>query len=303
MNRQIKLIIAVAVVVGLAALMYFNLKDWHDSRVEQAVDAERQIWERKTTHLEKEVNALSEELTNSEKTAVSEEKVAEALGPVTTAESSAAKQLTLQDLEGKILNFFKYLDRQPYVASRNLEGGTYGVYRKAIDLLTQHKPVLTGETEDLYRLTKNMAYFYRILGKDTVHLAVDVLANEVEILEPVMNTFYTWYTFEPSAASTLSGRPSQPVQYRYAAYFLNTLAGRSYLLRRDSRIRILSTYYCILVLDRSNDGQINYLGIDIRPHIRSAYRDIQDHRRLADRRAYLKALDQLAIKYGMADGS
>jgi hypothetical protein len=35
--------------------------------------------------------------------------------------------------------------------------------------------------------------------------------------------------------------------YEYASY-LNTLGGRSYLMRRDSKVRLLTTYYCILVL-------------------------------------------------------
>ena len=303
MNRQFKIIIGVAILVGLVALIYLNLVRWRDASVEEAVEVERQIWERKTADLEQEVTTLEQELTQTEGTAISEEKVAEALGPTAVDQSTVEKAPTRQDIEAKILKFFKYLDRQPYVASRKLEGGTYRVYHESVDLLAQNKPVLTGETEDLYRLTKNMAYFYRTLGKDVVGLAADVLAYEADILEPVMNTFYVWYTLDDSNESTLKGLPSQSVQYRYAAYFLNTLAGRSYLLRRDSRIRILTTYYGILIVDRANDLQLNSQGIDIRPHIRRSYREILDHRRLVNRRDYLKELDRLARKYKMAGGS
>jgi hypothetical protein len=55
----------------------------------------------------------------------------------------------------------------------------------------------------------------------------------------------------------------------------------------------------VLILDRSNDEKRNSLGIDIRPHIKSSYRDIRDLRGLKYRRSYLNNLDRLARKYKM----
>ena len=68
--------------------------------------------------------------------------------------------------------------------------------------------------------------------------------------------------------------------YAYASYLVDTFGGRSYLLRRDSRTRLLTTYYCILVLDRANDQKMNPNGVDIRPLIASTANDIRSQKGL-----------------------
>ena len=45
--------------------------------------------------------------------------------------------------------------------------------------------------------------------------------------------------------------------YPYAVFFLNTLGGSSYLIRRDSRVRMLTQYYSILILDQANKQRLN----------------------------------------------
>jgi hypothetical protein len=85
--------------------------------------------------------------------------------------------------------------------------------------------------------------------------------------------------------------------YANASFLVDTFGGRSYLLRRDSRIRLLSTYYCILVLDRANDQKMNPNGIDIRPLIAATAKDIRSHTGLAYQKQYLAELERLARKY------
>ena len=46
-------------------------------------------------------------------------------------------------------------------------------------------------------------------------------------------------------------------------FFLNTLGGRSYMLRRESKLRMLVSYYAILIVDRANDEKFNRYGIDV----------------------------------------
>jgi hypothetical protein len=85
--------------------------------------------------------------------------------------------------------------------------------------------------------------------------------------------------------------------YEYASYLLDTFGGRSYLLRRDSRTRLLTMYYCILVVDRANDQQMNPNGIDLRPLIAATARDVRSHTGLAYQKQYLTELERLARKY------
>ena len=223
-------------------------------------------------------------LTPSSKTTPSGEKAA----------SSTTVPKAGPSVEEQIAAFFRYLDSRTYLKERHLEEGSYAQFRQAVVLLGQNPPVLTGETDDLYRLLANFAHLYRVLGKQRLAVAQDVLSNESEIMESVMRTFFQWFTLE---TSRLPGRPSDSVQYQYAAYLLHTIGGRGYMGRRESRLRTLTYYYCVRIVDRANDRKLNSIGIDIRPYILSATQEIRDQRRLTFRRTYLDELNRLALKY------
>jgi hypothetical protein len=165
--------------------------------------------------------------------------------------------------------------------------------------MSANPPSITDETVSLYNLYRNMAHFFRILGKKRVNLVRDVLQNEGEILESAMQTFYSWTTYEAGDIS-LTGQPSLQTMYAYSGFFLNTLAGRSYLLRRDSKIRILTTYYSVLILDKANDEKFNSAGIDIRPHIEFLLNDFEGQIGLIYHKQYVSELQKLAEKYNMS---
>jgi hypothetical protein len=95
----------------------------------------------------------------------------------------------------------------------------------------------------------------------------------------------------------IKGYPPLNVMYEYAGFFLNTLAGKSYLLRRDSKVRILTIYYSILILDKANDETLNRHGIDIRPYIDFLFYDVINQRGLVYRKQYLAELIGLKEKY------
>jgi hypothetical protein len=88
-----------------------------------------------------------------------------------------------------------------------------------------------------------------------------------------------------------------PGLYLYAGFFLNTLGGQSYLLRRDPHIRVLLRYYSVLVLDRANNEGVNIYGIDIRYHLNSVIEEMDAAGNLADSQAYISNLLQLQEKY------
>ena len=108
---------------------------------------------------------------------------------------------------------------------------------------------------------------------------------------------FDWSLPEESPPEGIEGRPSLGTLYEYAGFFLNSVGGRSYLLRRDSRVRILTTYYCVLIVDRANQEEANRHGIDIRPHIDSVAEEIGNHRGLVFQKEYLDALAGLQEKY------
>ena len=62
-------------------------------------------------------------------------------------------------------------------------------------------------------------------------------------------------------------------------------------------MRILTSYYCFLILDKANDETLNKYGIDIRPHIDFLSQDMGNQKGLAYKRQYLEKLTSLKKKY------
>jgi hypothetical protein len=295
MERVVKVGIVV-VIVGIAAYFGYNLfSSWHKESIETAKQNERVEWEKRTKELMEKVTGLEEELASIKGESIPEQKLKEVFGPETSA-TQKEKTPSFEEIELRIKAFFTYLDEQDYVQAYKLKGGTYKQFQQILNKLSENPPTITDETASLYNLYRNMAHFFRVLGKKRVNLIKDILKNEGEILESAMQTFYLWATYKTGDKGK-TGQPSLKTMYTYTGFFLNTLAGRSYLLRRDSKIRILTTYYSVLILDKANDEQLNPIGIDIRPHIEFLLNDLQTQIGLINQKQYLSELEQLADKY------
>jgi hypothetical protein len=298
MDRVAKIGIII-VIIGVAAYFGYNLfSSWHRESLENAKQQERVEWEKRTRELMEKVTGLEEELASIKGESVPQQKLKEVFGPQPSV-SKEEKTLSFEEIEQQIKAFFAYLDEQDYVKAYNLPGGTYKQFQLAIQKLSENPPNTTSETVSLYNLYRNMAHFYRVLGKKPVNLIKDILQNEGEIIESAMQTFYVWATYE-NGNKAASGQPSLKTMYEYSGFFLNTLAGRSYLLRRDSKIRILTTYYAVLILDKANNEQLNSGGLDIRPHIKALLNDFQTQVGLMYQKQYLSELEKLADKYKLS---
>ncbi|MBW2469846.1 MAG: hypothetical protein JRE88_15905 [Deltaproteobacteria bacterium] len=298
MDKAIKVGLVVAI-IAIAAYFGYNLfSSWHKESIEAAKRNERVAWEKRTKELMEKVTGLEEEMASIKGETIPEGKLKEVFG----SDSAAVKEeepLAFEEIEQQIKAFFTYLDEQDYVRAYGFKDGTYGQFQVVLKQMSANLPSITDETSSLYNLYRNMAHFFRILGKKRVNLVRDVLQNEGEILESAMQTFYRWTTYEAGDIS-VSGQPSLQTMYAYAGFFLNTLAGRSYLLRRDSKIRILTTYYSVLILDKANDEKFNSAGIDIRPHIEFLLNDFEGQMGLIYHKQYVSELQKLAGKYDMS---
>ena len=305
MDRSAKIVVTLVIVAVCGFFLFSKISGWHRSKVDNAVKEEQQTWQGKTDKLKQEVTELKEELTEVKGQQVPEEKLAKVFGENDREEPQAekekqipAKQLSdFAETERQIAAFFTYLDKRPYVQSLNLAGGSYLQYQIAIEKLSSKPPIIAGEMDSLYNMVRNVAHFYRVMGKKRVLLARNVLQNESEVMESVMETFYKWYTQSDEGQYTLKGRPSLTAMYEYAGYILNTLGGRSYLLRRSPGVRALTTYYCVLILDRANDEELNSKGIDIRPYIKSSLLEIKNQIGLIHQKKYITRLSELSLKY------
>ncbi len=306
MDKPAKIVVALVIIAVSGFFIFSKISGWHKSKLEKAVQKEQETWQGKTNKLEQEVSELKQELTDVKGQSVPEEKLAEVFGQEKKeadgpAEATAAPAEELSDFEKteqQITAFFAYLDNRPYVKALDLPGGSYLQYQIAIEKLSAKPPIIVGEMDSLYNMVRNVAHFYRVMGKKRVLLSRQILVNESEVIESVMKTFYQWCTMDDGGQATLKGRPTPAAMYEYAGYLLNTLGGRSYLLRRSPQVRALTTYYCVLILDRANDQELNSKGIDIRPYIRSSLLEMKNLIGLIHQREYITRLSELSLKYG-----
>lgn len=305
-ERTLKVLLVVAILAVAGYFIYNLMSGWYRDTLDTAKTEERQEWQQRTEGLVNKVSDLEEKVDELKGDTVPEEKLAEVFGdapkkpaasPKESAPPPAASKIAPEEIERQILAFFAYLDDQAYVKAYELEGGSYHQYSLAVDQLSKNLPRIAGEQESLYTMVRNVAHFYRTLGKKRVSMVKEVLSRENEIMESVMRMFFLWYSLDYGDTEKIKGRPKLATLYQYAGYFLNTLGGRSYLMRRDPKVRNLAYYYCVLILDRANEAQVNSDGIDIRPHIKSVHTNIANQIGFIYQKQYLAELERLVAKY------
>ena len=267
------LIITLIIVLGLAAYVY-----WSRGRDE---------------------SRLIKETAEKEKTAVSAGPAVQVPPEVKTPAAGltpAAADVCRESRE-KLQGLFAYLDRQDYVASRQLKGGTSEHFRGLLDRLLKTPPFVLRETDSLVQVVQNRAHFFRVLGKKDTLLLRDILLKEGDILESSFAILYQAMTLqEKCKADGPALRLPLPDVYPYAMFFLNTLGGTAYLMRRDSRVRMLTQYYCILILDQANQQGLNKLGFDIRPPLDILMRDLKEAVNLTRKEEYIETLKNIRAK-------
>ncbi|MBE0558991.1 MAG: hypothetical protein IH628_17320, partial [Proteobacteria bacterium] len=235
------------------------------------------------------------------------EKTAEILGPAVSVppgeqapdagRTPAAADVCKESRE-KLQGLFAYLDRQEYVASQQLAGGAGEHFKALLVRLLERPPFAQRETDDLVQVLQNKAHFYRVLGKKNTLLLRDIIRKEGDMMESSFAILYQAMAVqEKCTADGPALRAPLKEVYPYAVFFLNTLGGSSYLIRRDSRVRMLTQYYSILILDQANQRRLNKLGLDIRPPLEALIGDLKGTANLTRKEEYIETLKSIRARY------
>lgn len=299
-DKVIKYSVLVLIICVAAYFGYRLISGHYQKKIEAAKSQERSALQEQNEALKKELTNLEEELNQLKGQESPKGRIEEVFGNKSSLLSLEARNLTFKEIELLVMSFFTYLDERGYIEKNKLTGSIYSQYETVENDLCASVPIGSGETESLYFLFQNATHFYRVLGKERLSLIKDIITDEFDIIEFAMKTFYMWYTYENDGGIRMKGQPSPKVMYDYAEFFLNSLGGKNYLLRRDSNIRILTSFYSVLIIDTANDKNLNSNGLDIRPYIKSTYDDITDYMGLFDKREYLNVLENLKIKYNVS---
>jgi len=289
----------IGAVIAIAGYLAYNIiTDRHRESVDTVLEHKAEKQQRTIAELEEKVATLQEELDDTEDTAIPKEKIAQTFGEKKTEVSlPAAQALSCEELHRRLISFFKYLDEKNYIQPYGLNESAQEFFQKTVIRLTENEPQITGEMQEMPILMKNMAYFYRVLGRKRLEIIRDVVNNEADVIESVMTTLNQYYQLDTECKKMPVHLPSLETTYNYALFFLNTLAGKNYLLRRNSKMRIITSCYCLLIIDRANEKGLNRYGFDIRPQITMLLGDISDHKRLVYKAHYLEELNRLQEKY------
>ena len=206
-------------------------------------------------------------------------------------------QQKCDQLSEKLLPFFNNLDSEPYIKEFQLNQPILQYFNELTTKLLANPPVVTRESDDLYTILTNMAHFFRIIGPRNILLLKGILDRERDKIEDVAAELYEWTIVGRCTGDTFKMNAPLDQVYEYAGFFLNTMGGRSYLFRRDSRSRLLVNYYAILIVDRANKENMNRHGLDIREIIPRLIEEIEATNQLIYKEDYIDRLLDLQEKY------
>jgi hypothetical protein len=293
MDKTVKVLIVLFALIGLGLLGYHFIHQWHAKTLDQAVNQERRHANEKIAQLEARINRLTEELGGQQQSQPSKSEMVNAFGAAKPMEPLTSEEVDCKQVTGQVVAFFQYLDSKAYLIWPGINSRAEDLFDQISRQLTAKPPVNVGEMDDIYSLVHNITHFYTTLGKDRVELIKEILKSESDVLEPAMAVMFAWVT----ACNANTKQLDLNTLYQYAHFFLNTLGGRSYLLRREAKLRILVNYYSLLVIDMANDAKLNAYGLDIRPHLDYVFYDINNQKGLTYRPRYLSRLRALQNKY------
>jgi len=303
MNSIVKVIVGTFVIIGVAFLSYQIVSQWHKKEMSVALINQQEEHQSTIEQLEKQIAELKKNLDEFEKKqaesqpAPPTEALEKIFGQENKVTALSIENADCTKLYQQTKAFFAYIDKQGYLAEGEFSIPFRAFFQESMKLLAEAPPTLVAEMDDIFLLAKNVSHLYRTLGSKRLKVLKNIIEHESDVLEPTMAVLYGWFITCRKNDPVPEELPHLKTMYQYASFFLTTLGGRSYLLRRDSTLRILINYYSILILDLANDEKMNSVGIDIRNHIDLLFIDLSNQKGLVYRDGYLNELEALKIKY------
>ena len=293
MEKTVKALVIIFVIVGIGLFGYHLFSQWHKTKIHQATEAERLKLYAQIAQLETEISRLTKALASQQQPQPSAAEIENVFGVSKPIAPPSSNDVDCRLIDKQVTAFFHYLDSKAYLIWPGIDMRAEALFKQVSKKLSAKPPVNVGELENLFNLLHNVTHLYRTLGKSDLDLLKEIFKSESAVLEPAMAVLFAWCT----TCSNSADRPDLNTLYQYAHFFLNTLGGRSYLLRRDAKLRLLVTYYSLLVIDMANDAKLNAYGLDIRPHLDYVFYDINNQKGLMYHQRYVSQLRALQNKY------
>lgn len=216
-------------------------------------------------------------------------------------EKDAAKTSPAEDTctrtEKDLMEFFSYLNGKDYIKHLSPDVKVESRFKKILNRLAAQPPVPAGEGIDPRMIIRNVYHFFRVLDRKDLRLIQALILHEADSMEVDLKMLYNWLTLSDSCPDPGGIRPPMRIFYRYAGFFLNTIGGRAYLFRRPSTLRLLVSYYSILIVHKADKMGKNTYGIDIFPYIAPLIDEINHYSDLQFGSDYLDQLHDIESYY------
>jgi len=291
-NRGLLLLI-IALIAGGLTVFYFRYCGKESERQLSLQEAE------KREAKDPEERSQEAEGTNAERPAMQtpQEKLEEVLGENVVESQEMKVEDRCEKMERDLIEFFTYLDKQDYVGELRIGQDTFSRFKKVLHDLSLHPPLPAGEGLNYEIIIKNIYHFYRALDLKDVKLIRLIAKNEADSMEINLALFYRWLVSGDECSRKKGLPPTLDTQYRYAGFLVNSIGGRAYLFRRKTRLRLLLSYYCVLIIHEADKRKMNRFGIDVTPFLEPLADEIQHYQPLYFRKEYAGKLIDLKNYY------
>ena len=200
-------------------------------------------------------------------------------------------------IEQYVSEFFQYLDTEKYIKRLDLKTRAYSNFKQILKRLAAQPPLPAGEGIHPTIMLKNIFYFSRALDRKDLRLFKEVVVNERDNMELNLEMFYRWLMLGNPCPNPGGVRPPFDVIYRYAGFFLNSTGGRAYLFRRSISLRLLASYYCLLIVHQADRLGKNSYGINIFPYIQPLRNEISHYPDFEFQNQYVSTLTRIEDYY------
>ena len=202
--------------------------------------------------------------------------------------------ISCEKAKENFLDFLAYLNHKKYVNKYCGDKDIKDVISEIVKKLSHTPPVLQGEGLNSEIMLRNIYFFFRTLSINEIKLIKEILQRESDQIEYVLRWGYIWLVNQDRCPDPYGLIPSLDIAYRYACFFLNTIGGRAYLLRRADPIRILLSYYSLLVIHRMAEKGKNIYGINISSMAKRLKQELKRYPELAFQKEYLDTLEKIS---------
>jgi len=292
MNRGALLLVIALIVSGLIVFYftYYSKKGEKEPTLQEVGEGEARNLEERAQEAEDTVGKLPG-------IQAPHEKLEEVLGERPVETQAMRVEDECQKMERDIVEFFRYLDKQDYVKELQLGEDTLTRFKKILYDLSADPPLPAGEGFNYEMIIKNIYHFYRTLGLKDLKLIRLIAKNEKDAMEINLALFYRWLMSGDECNRKKGLPPSLDTLYRYAGFLVNSIGGRAYLFRRETRSRLLLNYYCLLIIHEADKKKMNSFGVDITPFLEPLAEEIENYQLLYFRKEYAGKLIDIRDYY------